>query len=310
MTEDYNLNFSFVRHGYGCHNALRVLRSSNILPKTEDMVSLGIYADPELSPLGVDASTHNGCIIAKIIRNMHKVTGNEKLNVGKIDIVACSPLIRSMETAYFMTRTWKNPPSTIFVMPHLREIDEASDDKFSKKSRYNIDMEPAYAMKSIPAQKEYLRQKGILQYFDFSFVEDPQYYVARKEPGDVKRFVHWFVTVFMRKAKVTKVSNVFVVTHAGVLRDFANEGFGNNSGFMVSTNISRVEDRIYFKELVSFNSLLPSMFFHDYKNPDFAVAEFYCPSSRCGQVCSKAKFANKKLLRLKNTCEAKPDESV
>lgn len=280
---EYNVNFAFVRHGYGCHNAARPLYQNGVL--SVDNFDVLRIADPELTPLGVDASSNNGCVISKILRKLPLLTNDQRMEMSPIHIVGCSPLIRSMETAYYMTRNWRNPPSKIYVLPLLREIDEGSADKYSTKSRKTIDKVPSYAMKSIEEQKQYLQSIGLLKYFDFTFVEHDE--KLRKEPGDIQEFIKWFVLTSPFK----KASNIncFIVTHAGVLRDFSHQGFANNSGFVVNTTITDAQTRrptINYNKLVILDSYLPSYFFANYNDAEFTNPDYFCPSSRCGQLCN------------------------
>lgn len=272
-----NVNFVMIRHGYGCHNALRNLYNNDVIPTTENMQTLNIYSDPELTPMGVDVSIENGKIISDILKD---------LDVKKINIVGCSPLIRSMETAYFMSRKWKNPPRKIYVFPFLREIDEHSNNKYSIKSRQVIDTTPSYSMKSIQEQKRYLTEAGLLDFFDFSFVENNL--VDRKEPGDVKRFITWFTKNYLRNlSHFHKNVNVFIVTHAGVLKDYSKIGFYNNSGFVLNTSIDIKNQNIHYKNIVSLNDYLEPSFFKDYSNPNYGNINHFCPSNRCGLLCKK-----------------------
>lgn len=273
---DYNVNFAFVRHGYGCHNAAKPLHNNGVLSFAE--VDVLRMADPELTPLGVDASLNNGCVISKILRKLPVITSDPKMQMSPIQIVGCSPLIRSMETAYYMTRNWKNPPSKIYVFPLLREIDESSNDKYSPSSRKRIEDIPSYAMKSIQEQKQYLDSIGLLKYFDFTFVETDD--KLRKEPGDVGEFIKWFAL-----QSFSQNINCFIVTHAGVLRDFAHQGFANNSGFVVNTTITNKKNVTYNK-LIILDSYLPTYFFANYNDTEYTNSKYFCPSSRCGQLCT------------------------
>jgi hypothetical protein len=274
-----NFNFAFVRHGYGCHNAAKPLYKNGILSIKE--VDVLRIRDPELTPLGVDASKNNGCVVSKILKKIHVLANDPNMEMSAIHIVGCSPLIRSMETAYFMTRNWKNPPTKIYVFPLLREIDESSSDKYSPKSRQAIDTIPSYAMKSLQEQKQYLSSIGILQYFDFSFVDNND--TLRKEPGDIREFVKWFST--RSSLKNAKSINCFIVTHAGVLRDYADEGFANNSGFVLNTTMTNDNDISYNKMLI-LDTFLPTYFFSNYNSTEYTNTEYFCPSSRCGQLCN------------------------
>lgn len=290
-----NVNFAFVRHGYGCHNAARPLYQNGVL--NLDKTDVLKIVDPELTPLGVDASLNNGCVIAKILKKLPMITNDSTLDMSPVHIVGCSPLLRSMETAYFMTRNWRDPPKKIYVFPLLREIDEGSDDKYSQKSRREIDIVPSYAMRSIREQKDYLRTLGIREYFDFSFVESDE--ASRREPGDIREFIKWFS---LQNPRGTNI-NVFVVTHAGVLRDFANQGFANNSGFVVNTTILN-DSSVTYNKFVSLDNYLPNFFFSSYSDPEYANSDYFCPSSRCGQLCATVKpnsqEDNKQIKKLVN----------
>jgi broad specificity phosphatase PhoE len=292
-----NINFCFVRHGYSCTNALSNLVNNNVISVNESnsfknptSFDLKPLNDPELTPIGVDASINNGCIISKIIRSIYKISGKKELNIEKINIVGCSPLIRCMETAYYMTRKWNNPPNKIYVFPLLREIDESSENKYSQKSRIRMETKPSYAIKSIKEQKEYLKKLGILEFFDFTFVE--KFPDLRKEPGDIKQFIKWFYDNFLPLIDQNNNLNIFITTHAGVLRDFSDEGFVNNSGFLINTQQNEKGGKFEFKDYVSFNNFLPNFFFQDYSKSIYNGKEYFCPNNRCGQLCSIARGKN------------------
>jgi broad specificity phosphatase PhoE len=274
-----NVNYVFVRHGYGCHNAIKPLYEHGTINREDYNSFLGITSDPELTPLGVDMSVHNGLIISKLIK--------DNMNIETINVVGTSPLLRSMETAYYMTRDWENPPNKIYVFPFLREIDEHSNDKYSSKSRKYMEISPSYAMKPIKEQKKLLKKQGILQYFDFSFVEWNE--KLRKEPGDIITFANWFSEHFISNLDSSLPMNVFIVTHAGVLRDYANQGFPNNSGFLLNTSIKNTVYglKVKYHKMRSFNKILPPSFFHNYHHKSYNDKNIYCPSNRCGTLCSK-----------------------
>lgn len=299
--------FIFVRHGYSCSNALGNLAQSNIITtsdaknlmshKNKSLFNSNIKPldDPVLTHLGVTASIHNGCIINKVFSQVY--------NINKINIIGCSPLIRAMETAYYMSRKWINPPTKIYVLPFLREIDEGSSDKFSKSSIEKINTSPGYSMKSLQEQKAYLNKLGILNYFDFSFVE--AFAEERLQPGDIKIFLKWFANYYLPLV-VEPINdlNIFIVSHAGVLRDFTNTGFVNNSGFIIDTKYTSnllQSKKLIPKSLVLLQQILDKYnFFKDYTNPIYNQ-EYYCPSERCGQLCSvvNLKSNNLKTLNLK-----------
>ncbi len=320
-----NVNFAFIRHGHGCHNALGPLVKKGTLQKMS--IAYLNLVDPELTTLGVDASIRNGCVISKLIRNLGKVTGDIKFNIDTIHVVGCSPLIRCMETAYYMTRKWKNPPNKIYVFPLLREIDEGSSDIYSRESRIVMETTPAYAMKQVDEQKQYLRSQGILDYFDFSYID--AYEHLRKEPGDIKEFVQWFANIILPQFDINNNQlNVFITTHAGVLRDFTHQGFTNNSGFVINCQIDHGERvpltralndiqnttpysyRVLYNKFVSLNDYLPSYFFQDYKEDTYTSSEFYCPTSRCGQLCSAVRTPSSSLKRIDTECQNDNSENL
>jgi hypothetical protein len=270
-----DLNYVIVRHGHGCHNAIRTLYNHGVIPR-ELLQSYNStqFFDPELTGIGVDASIHNGGVISRLLKTRMP-------DYSIMNVVGCSPLIRCMETAYYMTRKWSNPPSKIYIFPYLREIDEGSKDKYSSESLRVIDTVSSYAMKRVDEQKKYLRTIGILKYFDFSYVE--KFYEGRNSPGDIPTFIRWFSSSFVPLLAPVKKLNVFITTHAGVLRDFANEGFVNNSGVLVKTQLGDYQVR--YKEIVSFNKMLPRDFFSDYSNMKMIKSGYQCSTFRCSKIC-------------------------
>jgi hypothetical protein len=301
-----NINFVFLRHGYGCHNAVPKLIQNQVVTKHKDLHK----NDPELSQLGVDASLRNGCAVAKILTNLHKLSGNDNFHIQKMNIVGCSPLIRSMETAYYMTRRWKSPPNKIYVLPLLREIDEGSDNIYSKRSRMIMDTTPAYAMKPIQEQKEYLQMRGILKFFDFSYIE--QYSKLRKEPGNINTFVSWFHQRFYPKLEWRPALNVLIITHAGVLNRYVRERFYNNSGFVLNTKVS--PNTILYKDVEVLNKYLGNDFFKAYGDEEYTNLKYFCPTGRCTHVCKVAsnskRLLNNKVVQIDNECQLDDTENL
>lgn len=289
-----NINFAFLRHGYGCHNAMSNLIRSGVLEYEYAKKFLGKgnqensniipLNDPVLTNIGVEASIYNGCIINKIFKS---ISNNEPaMMLDTFNVVGCSPLIRCMETSYYMTRKWKNPPNKIYVFPLLREIDESSVDKYSQRSKEIIRVTPSYSIKTIEEQKAHLKSLGILDAFDFSFVET--FPIERIEPGDINEFMNWFAKYFVKLlTKRNKNLNVFITTHAGVLKDFSKEGFFNNSGFVINTTLENTGYKL--NRYISLNKYIQNYnFFKDYNNPKYNKTSYYCPSNRCGQLCNVA----------------------
>jgi hypothetical protein len=293
LRTNMKIKFAFVRHGYGCHNSLRPLYNNRTIRKNSS-VNLS-FVDPELTELGVDASIRNGSIMNKVLSKVG--------DMRPITVVGCSPLIRCMETAYYMSRTWEFPPEKIYVFPLLREINESSKYKFSDESRLIMETTPSYMMKSIQEQKEYLNSLGILRFFDFSFVEDSaSRQRMRKEPGDIELFTKWFAATFVPTqfgniSNVGKKLNVFITTHAGVLKSYAKQGFSNNSGFLLQTSL--VNRVLTADTLVNLDEHLPTSFFRDYSSSKYASGEYMCPSKRCGEMCSI--IDSKSLQRLESS---------
>lgn len=320
-----NINFAFIRHGYGCHNAISGLVKSNLITSENGRILSGKSSkqkssiiDPVLTQVGVDASIHNGCVINNIFRSIDqilKINYDDTMNMNKIDIIGCSPLIRCMETAYYMSRSWPNPPSKIYVFPFLREIDERSSNKYSLESRITMNTKPFYAMKTMEEQKKYLDSLGILNFFDFSFVE--MFKKERAEPGDISNFIKWFVIekdkILRENQKDNKNLNVFIVTHAGVLNDFARDGIGfmNNSGFIINTYHDYSADTISIKKYVSLNPFLDFFnFYKDYNSTN--IKEYYCPSDRCGTLCSVMENEKDKrdLKHINTTCNINEEINI
>jgi broad specificity phosphatase PhoE len=320
------INFIFVRHGYGCHNAVSSLYMNKLINKNdiinfEGAVSQNeeenekLFIDPELTDIGINASAYNGCIVSSTIREIGYKIFEEDV-FSSINIVGCSPLIRSMETAYEMTKTWSTPPDKIYVFPLLREIDERSSDKYSRLSRLVINKEPSYAMKPIVNQKKHLEKYNLDKLIDFKYVENNLQ--GRSEPGDIMEFIKWFITEIYNKIEPLEYLNVFIVTHAGVLSDFvkqiseneANRGFVNNSGFILS--VTGEKDEFEIDKYISLNDHLPNTFFKDYKNKKYVNNNYYCPSNRCSNFCKYIKHdKDQKLEQIKlDSCKNKTGENL
>lgn len=263
------VNFVFVRHGHGCHNAANAMRGAQ-------RNAIVVKPDPVLTLVGIGATKHNGAILRDVLRQH---------GINDIHMVGSSPLLRCMETSILLSSVfWGQDKGSVFVFPHLREIDERSSDKFSRESRMVIDSKESYAMLPVVKQKRYLCQQGVRDRVDFSFVEHPD--SPRSEPGDIPRFIQWFYKHVLPVLDFRKPTlNVVVTTHAGVLRDFRGEAFPNNAGILVETNVSKHGDNERLVRVVNLNDQLmspASNFYHDYSN---APTHGICPLSRCGYHC-------------------------
>jgi len=315
------INFIFCRHGYGCHNAISPLVKQNTISIEDARPLFGkitdnqeendkLFIDPELTEIGVDASVYNGCIVSKTIRKIG-FDIFKKDEFSSINIVGCSPLIRSMETAYQMTKLWTKKPDKIYVFPYLREIDEMSTNKYSEESKKTMDTNPSYAMKSLDKQKEYLKSVELDNIIDFSFIE--KNLEGRSEAGDIPRFVSWFTKNILPNIE-TKIDtlNVFIITHAGVLSDFVKknisekkgkQGYYNNSGFVISITNEK-NQRFEIDKFISLLKYLPNTFFKNYSAAEYVKGNYYCPSKRCSNFCKYIKHdASKEIDKIKTkTC--------
>ena len=281
-----DINFIFIRHGYSCGNY------TNSLTKKIDLDEKYQHIiDPELTGNGVYYSCKNSNTINNILA--------DKYNIDTINIIGCSPLLRSMETAYYMSRQWKNPPNTIYVLPYLREIDEQSlnDDIYSSKSIENMNKRSSYKMKEIDEQKEFLKKKGILDVFDFDIVK--KYKKERKDPGDINKFMNWFSKILepnVTKLKHDKIINVFIITHSGVLNYYAknkniNDTFYNNTGFIVKYN--KYKEPIYksINKYLDFNEQsINSKYYFDIS---YTGKQDVCENDRCNNIYKYIEYIKK-----------------
>lgn len=245
--DDFKLNFTFIRHGVGCHNILNSL--IKIGKKNESDI---YFKDSILSDIGVEESYKNA-----------------KNFIYDYDLIYCSGLLRSMETAYFMSKAI-NYNKKIYVLPYLREIDENSNNIYSKESIEKINTVPNYSMKSLQYQKKYLQDLGILGMFDFKYIEEND----RKSPGNIKNFISWVFTHTPGFKSYNK--NILVITHAGVLRYYSDMGFKNNNGFNLIVKFyknhylySKTDFNIYKKEMYKAKKDIN-----------------YCSTTRCRELCN------------------------
>lgn len=281
-----NVNFAFIRHGLGCHNLKKFIKKQQFIESIDYSRDL---IDPVLSQIGVDATIKNGCIVSKIIRNIG--INNIDYDMETINILACSPLLRSMESAYYTSLSWKHQPSKILVLPYLRELNESSIGISDKNSPENINVlntTPEYMMKPIKEQQQYLKSLGILNKFDFSYIEKAA--DERNFAGDIPNFIHWFANNIMgninSRIKSLDKINVYVITHAGVLKDYTTESFRNNSGIIVNSYIHYFPNNRSFVSItpyhISLKEYLPTNFISDY---DKYSKDYICASERCSNIC-------------------------
>ena len=221
------INYTFIRHSNSMGNSLSSMISNKIVTVNEaNHLVDNVLIDPSLSQVGQHASIINGKVIADILK---------KQNIKYVNVVCCSTLIRSMLSVYYLTRKWEISPKKIFVLPHLREIDEGSNDKWSKESMENVDLISSYRMKPLIEQKKVLQKLGIIDMFDFSFVEKSEY--LRHSLGDIPNFINWtkqnILDKVFQKSVIPTSYHFYVITHAGVLSDYTQLSFPNNTGIIV-----------------------------------------------------------------------------
>ena len=223
------INYTFIRHSNSNGNILGSMISNKIVTveQANHLVD-NVLIDPELSQIGGHASVINGQVIADVLKQQ---------NIKYVNVVCCSTLLRSMISVYYLTRKWEIPPKKIFVMGHLREIDEGSDNKWSKESVENVDLISSYKMKPLNEQKKILQKLGIIDMFDFSFVESSDY--LRHSLGDIPNFIKWtkqnILDKVFQKSTIPTSYHFYIITHAGVLSDYTQLSFPNNTGIIVKS---------------------------------------------------------------------------
>lgn len=232
---DKRINFIFLRHGNACHNVLK-----NIMISNKNLIKDELK-DAVLTHYGVDTSIWIGCLIKNILKILNQLDSNYQ-DIESFDYIGASPLLRSMETAYFMSNKWEQRPEEIFIFPYLRELDERifslkTITKYSDPFIYNN--VPQYSMKTINEQKEYLKNNFPDMNFNFSFVEKDT--TARERPGDVELFINWFYDEFKNKLN-KNIYNILIITHAGVIKEYFNETVYNNFGFILPVTIDKKEN--------------------------------------------------------------------
>ncbi len=234
------LTFFFIRHGESCQNLIRKLK---LYPHEYASLFLKNY-DPTLSDSGKIDSIKYG----------------KKL--PKFDIIGSSPMLRAIETAYFMTNR-KNRYQKIHVFPYLRE----TLSNFDSKEELNI----VFPMKSIDEQKSYLLNEKISN-INFNYVSD-----YRDEPGDIEKFIKWFakefdLTYYLHKKEI--LIGIFI--HSNVIYQFNNIKTKNNDGFKLKSqyNIKKKE--------ISYNKENMSLINHNYNKNESIIN---CPTLRCKDLC-------------------------
>lgn len=269
--EEIKVNFVFLRHGYGCHQAA-------------DTFGFSIEDDPGLSKLGVDTTIVNGRSYMKNLK--------ERNLIQKFDAILSSPMIRCIETAYFIKYLWKDSPKDIFVAPYLREIRNGYTYNSTQLDRY-------YPLKSIEEQKEYLKTIKINDSIKYYFVE--KFQQERKEPGDIIMFSLWFAKHFKPFLPNKKEYNILVITHSGVLNHFYKGNYFINSGILKTFYIKQekiIENTDDKQIFINESFLKKGDMIYKENDRIFRNIDYICPSERCPNVCTVLS-KNSKSLRIK-----------
>lgn len=287
------INFIFLRHGNACHNVVKSL----VTTKRGYIDIKNDIKDAQLTHFGVDFSIWSGCIIKNILKVMGNLYEEDYDDIDDIDIIGTSPLIRSIETGYYMTKNWKKDPERIYVLPYLREIDERIFNtkgltKYTDPAIYNV---PQYAMKTIDEQKSYLSDslKMDANNIDFSYVE--RFKLERESPGDINKFIRWFYENFKSKLGNKKSYNVIIITHSGVIREFFKKSVFNNFGLILPVFIKNDDELDIQKDkIVDIADLFPKDIL---KNIGYN-AKNICGvgQSRCNVVCKEYNLNNNNKL--------------
>ena len=267
------VNYVFIRHSNSNGNALNSMITSGVIsPQEGNYLIDNVLIDPELSQTGKQASIINGNVITKTLKEN---------DINFINVIGCSCLLRSMITSYYISRKWEKPPEKIFVFPHLREIDENSNNKWSDKSKIEIDKNGAYCMKTLIKQKQTLQKMGILHHFNFTFIESSEN--LRHSMGDVDNFINWtnqnLLNNIFNKSTVPSFYNFFVITHAGVLSDYTKTSFSNNTGFILKYIYSTHFKHLTRTKFINLRNILEKDFlfikeYNDKKSININAQEF------------------------------------
>lgn len=244
-----HVNFVFIRHGESCQQVVY----DNIRDKKLYRELFMKYYDPTISDNGVIDSIDAGKqYFAKF------KYGEYGVEIDSFDIIGSSPMLRTIETAHFMSLNYK--PENIYVYPFLRECKNCDETDTAKI----LDQE--WPMRSINEQKEYLDKIGIGN-INFKYVENNP---GREEPGNIKNFIEWFCkNIELPKDTI----NVLIITHSHVLGKYSY-GVKNNAGFILKTTVDDNKTVNYSKS--KFKSI----------RPDIIKKRLKCPSNRCADVCN------------------------
>ena len=142
------VNFVFLRHGESCQQVI----FKHIKDKVKRNELFVTYTDPPISDNAVIDSIEIGEKYSNLFSN-----GKFGKTINSFDIIGCSPMLRAIETAHFMSLPYK--PANIYVYPFLRECSRC-DETDTPKILNNL-----WPMRSINDQKNYLEKLNALLKF-------------------------------------------------------------------------------------------------------------------------------------------------
>ena len=251
------INFVFIRHGESCQN----LVYRKIVDIEQKRKLMARFYDPTLSDAGKTNSINAG-IKLKVHLDKGVFPDNmsgelNKIDVSDFDVIGSSPMIRAMETSYYMTCS-TYPLNKIYVFPYLREI--------STKNNTRVYLDEKMPMKTLSEQQYYLKSENILDSFEFKYVQGDNRY----EPGDISNFVEWFTNNFELPEK--PLIKVMVFLHSNVMYEIVGQSTRNNMGFVMSMHYNKKYKDYHLLDILRIEY-------------NYDEVELRCPTKRCPGVC-------------------------
>lgn len=269
------INFVFIRHGQSCQNLLSQVRLKDT---TTARMLFDKYADPTLSDKGIRDSIKAGEKLKKY--GLNSTSCKCDIVIDNFDIVGSSPMIRSIETGYYMNggngSSSNNSKTVVYPFPFLREIS-----KDTANGRDTVDhLNKVFPIKSIQEQKEYFEHEGIP--VNFKYVANQNRY----SPGDLTQFIHWFCSSRVYSDFGLSSSpeiNVLIITHSHVLLHDTLGSFRNNSGILVEVTISP-SGKVTWNTYDNGTTFRYDGIFK-YTSDTSDKGKLDCPTSKCPNLC-------------------------